>query len=156
MLQPGIFESLLLDPEKGEETFTQQDVDDVRSSWVGMWGLDADGDAGFEQAQAQHMDLVLKPQREGGGNNIYKSSNPSFLEILPTSKRPAWIAMELIQPPRQMGNWLVRAGGAAEGAAQSEVVSELKIFYGFYLAVIGGERCERGEGYASRRKKKDG
>ncbi len=28
-------------PKRGEEAFTQQDVDDVRSNWVGMWGLDA-------------------------------------------------------------------------------------------------------------------
>ncbi len=35
--------------------------------------------------------------------------------------------MELIQPPKARGNWVVWAGGAAEGAVQSEVVSELGI-----------------------------
>ncbi len=132
----GILESLLLDPERGEKLFTQQDVDDVRSSSVGMWGLDADGDAGLEHARGQYMNLILKLQRGGGCNNISKFSIPSLLEILPASERPAWIAMELFQPPKPMGNRLVRAGRAAEGAVPSEVVSELGIFE---WALFGGD-----------------
>lgn len=102
-----------------------------------MWGLDADGDAGIERAQDQYMDLVLEPQREGGGNNIYKSSIPSFLVTLPISERRVWIAMELIQLPKPMRSRLIRAGGAAEGAIQSEVVSESRIFG---RALFGGSR----------------
>ncbi len=117
LTQPGVLESFLLDPERGEEMFTQQDVDDVRSSLMAMWGPDADGDARLERARGQYINLVLKPHREGGGNNIYKSSILSFLETLPTSECLAWIAMEIIRLPKQMVNWLVQAGGAAEGVA---------------------------------------
>ncbi len=90
------------------------------------------------------MNLALKPQREGGSNNIYKSSISSFLDTVPTSKRPAWIAMELIQLPKPMGNWFVRAGGAAEGAVQQEVVNELGMIG---WALFGGdEKKEAGKG----------
>lgn len=115
-----------------------------------MWGLDADGDtlpdappltseganepepAGTRKARAESEKLVLKPQREGGGNNIYRSSIPAFLSALPAQERPAWIAMRLIQPPRGVGGYLVRAGEGSKGLVRSEVISELGI-YGWAL-----------------------
>ncbi|KIJ59048.1 hypothetical protein HYDPIDRAFT_118873 [Hydnomerulius pinastri MD-312] len=81
------------------------------------------------------MSLVLKPQREGGGNNVYKSDIPQFLETLSPQDRQAWIAMELIVPPAGVGGYLVRAGGMNGGAGalpektvRSETISELGIF----------------------------
>jgi len=39
----------------------------VRESWMSMWSLDADGGKGAEEAVRRAHELVLKPQREGGG-----------------------------------------------------------------------------------------
>ncbi len=44
---------------------------------------------------------VLKPQREGGGNNIYGEDIVSFLnKIKDSSERDAYILMDKINPPK--------------------------------------------------------
>lgn len=44
--------------------------------------------------------FVLKPQREGGGNNMYGENVKSYLEkIKDSDERSAWILMERINPP---------------------------------------------------------
>ncbi|KAI0636907.1 glutathione synthase [Trametes polyzona] len=101
---------------------------EVRASWMGMWGMNENGEEGVRKARAQAQNLVLKPQREGGGNNVYKEDIPAFLDSLPKEEREAWIAMELIRTPEGLGNYLVRAGGGTAGAVKTEVVSELGIF----------------------------
>ncbi|EJF65914.1 glutathione synthase [Dichomitus squalens LYAD-421 SS1] len=129
------------------------DLDALRSSWMGMWGLDKDGDYGVRRAREQADKLVLKPQREGGGNNVYKGDIPGFLDTLPAGEREAWIAMELIEPP-DTGNYLVRAGSGTEGAVKTEVVSELGVF-GY--ALFGPRRPieEQEVGWLLRTKGKD-
>ena len=67
---------------------------------------------------------VLKPSREGGGNNIYRSSIPAFLRELGSEEK--WrghILMELIEPPSQ-SNSILREGVLSSG----EVIVELGIF----------------------------
>lgn len=147
LTNPGVLESFLTPSEpasRGDQVFAEKDLADIRATWVEMWGLDEPG--GYDRAHDTHMNLVLKPQREGGGNNIYKSSIPTFLDKLPEGERSAWIAMQLIQPPKggreSTGNWLVRAGGAEEGAVQAEVVSELGIF-GWALFGKEGEDAKK-------------
>jgi glutathione synthase len=58
---------------------------------------------------------VLKPQREGGGNNVYRKAIPEFLKRTPESHWPAWILMEMIETPPQrnmiMRNGVVQKGG---------------------------------------------
>ena len=139
LTQPGVLERFLLDSSRwgpSAEAFTQADLDDVRASWMEMWSLDADGSNGLQRTRDNALDLVLKPQREGGGNNVYKDAIPQFLDTLPESEREAWIAMRLIKTPQGLGNYLVRAGGAIEGVVKSEVISELGIFG---WALFGGE-----------------
>ncbi|KAH9856943.1 glutathione synthase [Lenzites betulinus] len=111
----------------------------IRASWMGMWGLDANLDKGVEKARREAYNLVLKPQREGGGNNVYKSDIPAFLDKLPSGETKAWIAMELIRTPEGLGNYLVRAGGGTAGAVKTEVISELGIFG---WALFGGPKDE--------------
>ncbi|KAK7689952.1 hypothetical protein QCA50_006592 [Cerrena zonata] len=123
LTQPGVLEKYLTGPE-----FTSADLAAIRETWMEMWSLDQSGNEGVDKARDQALDLVLKPQREGGGNNVYKESIPSFLDNLAKSEREAWIAMKLIAAPTDMGNYLVRAGGGTEGAVKSEVISEFGIF----------------------------
>src|SRR5271156_5257109 len=67
---------------------------------------------------------VLKPQREGGGNNIYRSSIPGFLKSLPNeSHYNAYILMELIQPP-PLSNSIIREGKVITGP----VIGELGVY----------------------------
>ncbi|KAG5985024.1 hypothetical protein E4U55_001960 [Claviceps digitariae] len=71
----------------------------------------------------QCQDYVLKPQREGGGNNIYGKAIPDYLKSIPESRWGAFILMELIKPfPRR--NLILRNGQIEEG----DIISELGIY----------------------------
>ena len=114
---------------------------------MGMWGLDVSEDMltpdyiaiksgqeefGVRKARECAASLVLKPQREGGGNNVYREAIPGFLDSLAPQERQAWIAMELIKPPADTGNYLIRARVAEletqQAPVKTDVVSELGIF----------------------------
>lgn len=66
---------------------------------------------------------VLKPQREGGGNNVYRQAIPEFLEKLPDSHWPAYILMEMIEPPA-IENVILRNGELQQGG----VIGELGVY----------------------------
>lgn len=68
---------------------------------------------------------VLKPQREGGGNNIYRSNIPKFLKTIPERDYKQYVLMELIQPPKSAKNIALRSDGQV---ASGDVISELGIF----------------------------
>ncbi|KAG1727093.1 uncharacterized protein EDB91DRAFT_1135652 [Suillus paluster] len=148
---------------------------DIRSTWMGMWALDSeDADIvaalpapeqgqgstppGTHLAHLKAPSLVLKPQREGGGNNVYRDAIPAFLDALPAEEREAWIAMEMIETPRGVGGYLVRAAAsplssdenAGKKVIRTEVISELGIF-GY--ALFGEEEVvEREVGWLVRTK----
>jgi glutathione synthase len=63
---------------------------------------------------------VMKPQREGGGNNVYRKAIPAFLKELPESHWSAWILMEMIEPPDQ-SNTIFRNGESQEGGVICEL-----------------------------------
>ncbi|KAL1995193.1 hypothetical protein VTN49DRAFT_1380 [Thermomyces lanuginosus] len=85
---------------------------------------------------------VLKPQREGGGNNIYKTEIPPFLQSLPERDWRGYVLMELIKPPTDAKNIVLRSDGSV---ASGEVVSELGI-YGAILWSSDGEVLHNEEG----------
>ncbi|TID01531.1 Glutathione synthetase [Colletotrichum higginsianum] len=66
---------------------------------------------------------VLKPQREGGGNNHYREDIPEFLKKTPETHWGSYILMELITPPKQ-DNVILRNGNLEEGG----VICELGIY----------------------------
>ena len=69
--------------------------------------------------------FVLKPQREGGGNNVYGADIKPFLEnIKDSEERNAYILMDRIKPPITT-NYMVRPG---QNAKLVNVISELGIF----------------------------
>ncbi|KAK9473734.1 uncharacterized protein V1510DRAFT_391712 [Dipodascopsis tothii] len=85
---------------------------------------------------------VLKPQREGGGNNVYRDKIPEFLASVAPEKWSGYILMELIEPPADVANAIIRAGSTRSG----NIISELGIF-GWALwdttsgAVLGSENA---------------
>lgn len=66
---------------------------------------------------------VLKPQREGGGNNIYRSAIPPFLKSLPETHWKSFILMEIITPP-PVQNLILRNGNIEKGG----VICELGVY----------------------------
>jgi len=151
LAKPGVVESFLLpDSSKGYvEPFTEEDIKDLRASWMDMWGLEESG--GVTWARERYQELVLKPQREGGGNNIYKGNIPGFLDKLEEKEREAWIAMELINVPKGGENYLVKSGSEI---AKCPTVSELGIF-GWALFGKGKENRYGEGGYLLRTKGED-
>lgn len=99
----------------------------LRDTFMGIWPLDdsPEGQAALKLAYAEPERFVLKPQREGGGNNVYRQNIPPALDAM-RARNPkeveGYILMELIHPP-PMKNIMVRAG-TGQGI-QGEVVSEL-------------------------------
>ncbi|KAG5887361.1 hypothetical protein JTB14_018376 [Gonioctena quinquepunctata] len=112
-------------------------VEAVRQVFVGMYGLDFDesGDEVIEMALENPKRFVLKPQREGGGHNIYgKDIKDAIAKMKDKMERTAWILMEKIIPPITRG-YLIRPGDPNPPPI-SEMVSELGIFG----VVIGDSR----------------
>lgn len=101
--------------------------EELSSTWMKIFPLNAEGYR-LANDPTTAVDFVLKPQREGGGNNIYGNDIPTFLRSLSEENRPAYILMSRIQTPKGVGNYLIRGSDSKAGLASVEVVSELGIF----------------------------
>ncbi|XP_043838276.1 glutathione synthetase isoform X1 [Dromiciops gliroides] len=121
--RPGVLETLIPDHPEA--------VARLRATFAGLYSLDVgeEGDRAIMEAIAAPDRFVLKPQREGGGNNLYGEEMARTLEQLKTSeKRASYILMEKIEP-EPFGNCLLQAGIPAR---VSQCISELGIF-GVYV-----------------------
>jgi glutathione synthase len=115
----------------------------VLATFAPIYPLD-DSEAGKEAKKlAQDVDsatrYVLKPQREGGGNNVYRKAIPPFLEKLPQTHWPAYILMEMIEPP-PLTNAILRNGQLQRGG----VIGELGV-YGVCLWRNGKDDKDAGQ-----------
>ncbi|KAI9602516.1 hypothetical protein H4Q26_001806 [Puccinia striiformis f. sp. tritici PST-130] len=83
--------------------------EELRSTWTSIYSLE--DPSGFQIATDpnQAIDFVLKPQREGGGNNIYGSKIPDFVARLSAIERESYILMSLIKTPPKVFNYLIRS-----------------------------------------------
>ncbi|KAA1128675.1 hypothetical protein PGTUg99_023514 [Puccinia graminis f. sp. tritici] len=121
--------------------------EEVRSSWTAMYSLDDPAGLQIASNPAQARDFVLKPQREGGGNNIYGLAIPAFVGQLSAAERQTYILMSLIKTPPKVFNYLVRSSPHSptdstpshahhpkpiDPLPSTEITSELGI-YGFSL-----------------------
>lgn len=95
LAEPGVLEEFLLGAQRpdtgfgtGRGVLTDADVTRIRETWMGMWPMDhtAPGEEGRKLAMTQSERFVLKPQREGGGNNIYRGDIPPKLRELAQTK----------------------------------------------------------------------
>ena len=96
--------------------------------FTGLYSLDQNeqGNKAVEVAMANPEKYVLKPQREGGGNNIYGKDIVPFLnKVKNDDERNAYILMDRISPPITT-NYVVRPG--MKEAQMVDVISELGIF----------------------------
>lgn len=151
LAEDGVLEDFLLGANRpdvghgsGAGALTQSDVEKLRKTFIGLYPMDnsALGQQALHLAKTEFERFVLKPQREGGGNNIYRQDIPVALEEMANErkepgepdKKEGFILMELITPPQGVSNWLLRGGESK--ARKADVVSELGI-YG--VSLFGGE-----------------
>ncbi|XP_071089194.1 glutathione synthetase-like [Haliotis cracherodii] len=138
---PGAVEQFITDPAA---------VKRIRATFVKLHSLDLgpDGDKGVEIGKTDPDMYVLKPQREGGGNNLYGKDISKFLEAHQKSEeRNAYILMERIFPKSQK-NYLLKPGIPF---VLSDVISELGI-YGVYIGSATEERMNTQCGHMLRTK----
>ncbi|XP_075739387.1 glutathione synthetase isoform X4 [Rhipicephalus microplus] len=135
-------QQVLAQPDVLERFFTNKVIaNSIRATFTGLYSLDLtpQGHKAAEEAIAHPRNYVLKPQREGGGNNVYGDDVRNKLQALGrTKEREGYILMDLIQPPITT-NYIVRS---TEEASKCNVVSELGIF-----GVILGDQYELIENY---------
>ena len=101
----------------------------LRRCFAAQYGL---GDSGEEAAAAaaaiaDGAQWVVKPQREGGGNNLYGADVSAFLRAPPAGASSAFVLMQRMFPQPHESHFL------REGALQrTRAVSELGV-YGSFL-----------------------
>uniref|UniRef100_A0A667X9M7 Glutathione synthetase n=1 Tax=Myripristis murdjan TaxID=586833 RepID=A0A667X9M7_9TELE len=119
LARPGVLERFFPDQP--------QVVEQIRATFAGLYTLDMgpEGDKTVAMALATPDNFVLKPQREGGGNNIYGSEICQVLEgVKESTERTAYILMDLIHPS-PVHNYLLRRDASLQ---VSKCLSELGVF----------------------------
>lgn len=119
-------QQILTDKEELLKFVSESDLAALQKTFVEILPLGEDSEAGKRAeklAKEEPQRFVLKPQREGGGNNIYKDDIPGFLAKLPAQEWSAYILMELINPP-VVQNHILRNGELFTG----DTLSELGVF----------------------------
>jgi glutathione synthase len=98
----------------------------LRATFAGLYGLEDPVTAAgaslpaWQAAIAAPERFVLKPQREGGGNNLYDEDIPLALRDTTARERAGYILMERIHPLPH-ASVLVRDGVAHEAVCVSEI-----------------------------------
>ncbi|KAG5440792.1 hypothetical protein PCK2_000228 [Pneumocystis canis] len=113
------------------ENFLPKDISEtLKKTFVPIYPLNANlSDQNFYHLlinNPQHY--ILKPQREGGGHNIYGSKILDFLETIPDSHKQQYILMERIYPPSQINTIIQDSQFHC-----LDVVNELGIYESGYL-----------------------
>eukprot|EP01135_Chromosphaera_perkinsii_P003517 Nk52_evm17s246 gene=Nk52_evmTU17s246 len=105
-------------------------VKGIRDVFAGLYSLDDDGEGSVDEVIKMALDnpmgFVLKPQREGGGNNLYEEDLVQALRTLSKVELKSYILMERIFPPL-IENYIVR-GYPGDVTLCDNIVSELGIF----------------------------
>ncbi|KKZ66168.1 glutathione synthetase [[Emmonsia] crescens] len=126
-------QQVLADPNANTDHLTHflpntptQMIEKIRATFAPQYDLSTAGH-GRELAldPSRAVNHVLKPQREGGGNNIYRDEIPGFLSSMPEKDWKGWILMELIQAPVAARNIMLRSDGEV---LSGHVISELGVF----------------------------
>ncbi|KAI0243628.1 Glutathione synthetase [Massospora cicadina] len=126
LAQPGVLERFVFD---------EAQLRQMRQTFAGLYPLDPspEGDAAAARALQAPTNFVMKPSREGGGNNLYGPGIMAYLQTVPKldPARSAYILMDRILPPRIPNNNVGLRFG--QPSLRGDFVSELGI-YGIFLA----------------------
>lgn len=118
-------QQILTEKSNLSKYLNEETVDEISKTFVKIYPMDnsPEGEKAKKLAFEQPENFVLKPQREGGGNNIYKEDIPGFLKTLDEKNWEAYILMELINPPVHK-NTIIRNNDIFT----NDIISELGIF----------------------------
>lgn len=113
----------LADPAALRRFMTEDDAALLETSFAGLYGLEATAPttpAVKQMALANPTAYVIKPQREGGGNNLYGADVARAIETFSPSELESYILMARIFP-KENPAVLVRNSVTAAGGTISEL-----------------------------------
>lgn len=120
-------------PGQVEQFVNESDAAAIRSTFARQYSL-VPAEGGEDAARLgidRPDDFVMKPQREGGGHNLFGETLKTALQTMSIDERAGYVLMERIHPV-VVNNFLVRNGGVSK----VDVVSELGT-YGVHI--VNGE-----------------
>lgn len=103
-----------------EKYLSKENSELIRKTYAGLYSLNKDI---IDKVLKDPESYVIKPQREGGGNNIYGKDIPQFIKELKEDEYSSYIVMSRILPTINEGH-LVRNSERI----YKQVVSEIGIF----------------------------
>ena len=130
-------QQVLCEPETVKRFLFPKDVASIEGTFAGIYPLDGhteEGRSARRMALGAPERFVLKPQREGGGNNVYGEKIPAFLKEVGEETWGGYVLMELIKAPKGLSNAMVREGKMVSG----EVIGELGVYGVALWEVIHG------------------
>lgn len=153
------FQQLLSTQEEMEKFIPAEKAAELTKVTCKFWSIEDGTEAGklgFRHGMSD-QNLVLKPQREGGGHNIYGKDVKPYLEKMANSaNRQQYILMEMINTPPEK-NWLIHPKDdmTKDGLklnSYEPLVSELGIF-GSIVTDASNIVSNRSAGYLVRSKR---
>ncbi|KAG0145279.1 hypothetical protein CROQUDRAFT_64015 [Cronartium quercuum f. sp. fusiforme G11] len=134
LTEPNVLIDLLeLNNDDNNEKFlNQSEIDEIISTWMPIYSLN-EGTIQIALNSTQNSSsskYVLKPQREGGGHNIYDQNIPNFIKKSNSNELKSYILMKLIKTPKGIQNVLIRPDSDLnnnESLKPVEVISELGV-----------------------------
>lgn len=143
LAEKGMLEYFFSGPENAAK------VEKIRSIFTGLYELSKEV---IDKVLKNPDQYVVKPQREGGGNNIYGADIPAFLKtIVGTPEQDAYIVMDMISPPVST-NYMIRP--LIKDPMLVKTISELGI-YGYCIGDDKGISHNKQVGYCLRTKLAD-
>mmetsp|Transcript_38786 Transcript_38786/g.56994 ORF Transcript_38786/g.56994 Transcript_38786/m.56994 type:complete len:538 (+) Transcript_38786:41-1654(+) len=124
-------QQVLARPGMVEKYLSAEAATRVRSSFAGLYGLgdgSKEADDAKRRAIANPSEFVLKPQREGGGNNHYDMEMVEILEKSSDEQLAAYILMDIIKAPPAPALFMRQ-----NQAIETEATTELGV-YGVCIA----------------------
>ena len=131
LAEPGVLERFLDDPGM---------IARIRKTFAGLFSLDngEDGDKNAQMAIENLDRFVVKPQREGGGNNVYGEAIREVLSKKDGS-RTQYVLMEKIRPP-VLKNYIVQVH--KNEILEEDVICEFGVFG---VVISNGEEIVKNE-----------
>lgn len=96
-------QQVLARPRMLERYLSESQASDLSRTFAGMYDLDesVEGQLAGELAIRNPDRYVLKPQREGGGNNLYDQEMVKAIQSMSMDEQKAYVLMERIMTPQE-------------------------------------------------------
>eukprot|EP00644_Phytophthora_capsici_P008566 jgi/Phyca11/111679/e_gw1.20.35.1 len=116
-------QQVLAQPAVLRRFVSEEEAKELETSFAGLYGLEKDSktiDQVKKMAITNPRSYVLKPQREGGGNNLYGDEVAAAIQTMSPTELESYILMERIFP-KENSAVLVRNNVTSSGPTISEL-----------------------------------